>query len=120
MVQALQRRVSTLTRRVLTIRTTLRRWQPGDRRMLRPGTDGVPGGPTGSRRPDGFVGLAPGTARAGPRYRTGSFRPGVAPVSRGEGPSLLRRHQPAAATIAALSVHMERLGRNGWSPSSMQ
>src|SRR5690606_39290372 len=30
------------------------------------------------------------------------------------------RHQAAAATIAALSVHIERLGRKPWTPSSTQ
>ena len=40
----------------------------------------------------------------------GRLRLGWAPSSRGVGPSDWRRHQPAAATIAALSVHMARRG----------
>ena len=48
----------------------------------------------------------------------GSRRFGSAPRSRGDSPSLWRRHQAVAATIAALSVHMAREGRNPWMPSS--
>ena len=53
---------------------------------------------------------APVQARDNPRL-------GNAPVSSGEGPSAIRRCQPAHATIAALSVHRERLGRYALSPS---
>ncbi len=45
---------------------------------------------------------------------------GKAPVSRGEGPSLCQRYQAALATMAALSVHMARLGRNPRIPSVAQ
>ena len=41
----------------------------------------------------------------------------MAPTSSGVGPSERRRCQPAAAIMAALSVHIARLGRNPWIPS---
>src|SRR5205807_10517790 len=48
--------------------------------------------------------------------QTGSRRFGLTPTSRGVGPSAWSRHQPAAATIAALSVHMARLGSTARTP----
>ena len=73
-----------------------------------------------------------GTARPGQRerprfsfYVTGgaadqdsSGKPwlGSAPVSKGLGPSDRNRHQPAAATMAALSVHIDRDGRKARTP----
>src|SRR5690606_18856151 len=53
-----------------------------------------------------------------PRPASGRRRLGVAPVSGGEGPSDRSRHQAAAAIIAALSVHIARLGTKGRMPSS--
>ena len=51
---------------------------------------------------------------AAPPHRRGEgLRLGVAPVSSGDGPSDRSRHQPAAAIIAALSVHIARPGTNG-------
>src|SRR5947208_2124130 len=51
------------------------------------------------------------SARAGPRLSHGQARRrfGAAPTSRGVGPSDRYRHQAAAATMAALSVHSSRL-----------
>src|SRR5690606_7751067 len=48
-----------------------------------------------------------------------SRRLGSAPVLSGDGPSSRNRYQPAEAIIAALSVHMARLGRKACRPSSV-
>src|SRR5438270_4232512 len=48
--------------------------------------------------------------------QTGSWRLGSTPTSRGVGPSACSLHHPADATMAALSVHMARLGSTARRP----